>query len=246
MKIIIERLRKIWFYTLVGIITILISPVLLILTLNDRWYAVFFWVAKYLWSYPIMYGMFFIPKVKAYQNQQKGKSYMYIANHTSMIDIMLMFIVAEVPFVFVGKKELARMPVFGYFYRKFSILVDRSNASSRKAVYTSAQQRLDRGLSICIFPEGKVPEEDVFLDTFKDGAFRLAIQYHIPIVPIVFPDNKKRFPYSLQGSCGDCRAIVYPFLQTQGLDLERKEDVVSLKNKARQVIFDGLNEYGYV
>jgi hypothetical protein len=50
-------------------------------------------------------------------------------------------------------------------------------------------------MSICIFPEGGVPEESVELDTFKDGAFKMAIAHQIPVVPIIFYDNKKRFPF---------------------------------------------------
>lgn len=66
-------------------------------------------------------------------------------------------------------------------------MVDRSSARSRSAVYLRAKKRLDSGLSICIFPEGGVPDdEDILLDTFKDGAFRLAIEYGIPIVPMSF------------------------------------------------------------
>lgn len=240
MRKIIAIIRRIWFYTLVGIVTFLISPILLLLTLRKEWYPMFFWVAKILWSYPIMFAMGLIPKVISKQRQQKRQSYIYVANHTSMIDIMLMFIAAEVPFVFVGKKELAKMPLFGYFYRRFAILVDRSSVQSRQSVYTSARERLDRGLGICIFPEGKVPEEEVILDTFKDGAFRLAIQYQIPIVPMVFPDNKKRFPYSLQGSCGICRAVIYPFLESKGLT-DTRTDVAELKEKTRRLILDGLH-----
>jgi len=48
-------------------------------------------------------------------------------------------------------------------------------------------------MSICIFPEGGVPDESIVLDEFKDGAFRLAIEHQIPIVPMTFADNKKRF-----------------------------------------------------
>ena len=120
---------------------------------------------------------------------------MLVANHTSMLDIMLMLRVSRNPFVFVGKKELVRIPVFGFFYKRVSILVDRESSRSRTAVYRRAQKRLQNGLSICIFPEGGVPDEKVMLDTFKDGAFKMAIAHGIPIVPITFFDCKERFPF---------------------------------------------------
>ena len=76
-------------------------------------------------------------------------------------------------------------------------MVDRSSSKSRFKVFELAQKRLHQGLSICIFPEGGVPDdESIVLDEFKDGAFRLAIDHQIPIVPIVYADNKERFSYT--------------------------------------------------
>ena len=125
------------------------------------------------------------------------KSYMFCPNHTSMIDIMVMLSVARNPFVFVGKKELTKIPVFGFFYKRTCIIVDRSNSKSRLAVFEAARKRLSNGLDVCIFPEGLVPEdESIVLDEFKNGAFRLAIEHQIPIVPITFYYCKKLFSYT--------------------------------------------------
>jgi 1-acyl-sn-glycerol-3-phosphate acyltransferase len=179
---------------------------------------------------------------KVVYNQQpiKGKSYMFIANHTSMIDIMLMLKVAKNPFVFVGKKELAKIPLFGFFYKRTCILVDRNNAKSRQAVFLRAQRRLKQGLSICIFPEGGVPEEHIDLDSFKDGAFRLAINHQIPIVPMTFLDCKKRFSYTFfSGGPGKLRVVVHPFIETTGLTLHFTKQI---NDQARTVILDTLLE----
>ena len=127
------------------------------------------------------------------------KSDMFISNHTSMADIILMLFVVKNPFVFLGKKELAKIPVFGFFYNRTSILVDRENKKSRYEVYEQAQRRLNQGLSICIFPEGKVPEEHIILDEFKDGAFRLAIEHQIQIVPITSVSYTHLDVYKRQG-----------------------------------------------
>jgi 1-acyl-sn-glycerol-3-phosphate acyltransferase len=108
------------------------------------------------------------PRITREQRLERGKSYMLVANHTSMLDIMLMMRISKNPFVFVGKKELAKIPIFGFFFKRVCIMVDREDTRSRVGVYRRAQRRLDQGLSICIFPEGGVPEEDVLLDSFKD------------------------------------------------------------------------------
>ena len=163
---------------------------------------------------------------------------MLVANHTSMLDIMLMLKVSENPFVFVGKKELVKIPVFGFFYKRVCILVDRENSKSRTGVYLRAQRRLNQGLSICIFPEGGVPDEDIFLDEFKDGAFKMAIAHKIPIVPITFYDNKKRFPFDIfKGGPGKMRAKVHSFFETAQL---KEMDKIVLKNSVREVILSEL------
>jgi 1-acyl-sn-glycerol-3-phosphate acyltransferase len=157
-----------------------------------------------------------------------------------MIDIMLMLRVSKNPFVFVGKKELLKIPVFGFFYKRVCILVDREDSQSRMAVYRKAQRRLNQGLSICIFPEGGVPPEEVILDTFKDGAFKMALAHKIPIVPMVFLDNKKRFSYTIySGGPGILRVKVHSFIRTDNL-LENQK--VVLRDKVRALILKDIQE----
>jgi len=217
---------------------ILFFPFLVLFTVTEKWYAHFFWIARNLWARPILYGMGCFPKVKWDQKLEKGKSYMLVANHTSMLDIMLMLHISKNPFVFVGKKELAKIPLFGFFYKRVCIMVDRSDSRSRTGVYLRAQRRLNQGLSICIFPEGGVPEETVLLDEFKDGAFRMAIAHTIPVVPITFYDNKKRFSFTfLSGGPGKIRAKVHQFFETGILAEHNKPE---LRQWVREEILKAL------
>lgn len=214
---------RLWFYVLVTLPILLFFPLLLIFVSKETWYPQFFWMARNLWAKPILYGMGCPPQVIYEQPLIKGESYMLVANHTSMLDIMLMLYVSQNPFVFVGKKELVKIPVFGFFYKRVCILVDRDDVKSRTGVYLRAQRRLEQGLSICIFPEGGVPEESILLDTFKDGAFKMAIAHKIPVVPIVFYDNKDRFPFTFfSGGPGKCRAKVHRFFRTDTLGPQDK------------------------
>lgn len=198
-----------------------------------------------IWAKCILFGSGFYYKIENDEILEPGKSYMFVANHTSMADIMLMLAVVKNPFVFVGKKELVKIPLFGFFYKRTCILVDRKSSKSRMAVFNLAQQRLNRGLSICIFPEGGVPhDESILLDHFKDGAFRLAIEYQIPIVPITFADNKERFSYTFfSGSPGLMRAKVHPFVSTFGKSIENKKDIKEVKEVTREVIYNQLLEF---
>ena len=231
-------LYRIWFYILVALPIIALFPILLISISREKWYPFFFKLARF-WAKFILIGMGFAYRITKEDIPNPKKSYMFIANHTSMADIMLMLVSVKNPFVFVGKKELAKIPLFGFFYKRTCILVDRSSAKSRQAVFLRAQRRLKQGLSICIFPEGGVPDEAVLLDDFKDGAFRLAINHQIPVVPMTFYDNKKRFSYTFfSGGPGKMRAKIHEFLQTKGLTIE---DTKSLNEKARTIIWQELN-----
>jgi len=230
-------LYRVWFYILVAIPIIVLFPLLLLSILKESWYPYFFKLAR-IWAWFILLGMGFNVKTAILQRPDKDKSYMFVANHTSMADIMLMLVAVKNPFVFVGKKELAKIPLFGFFYKRTCILVDRSSPKSRQAVFMRAQRRLQSGLSICIFPEGGVPEEHIELDTFKDGAFRLAINHKIPVVPISFLDNKKRFSYTLfSGGPGKMRVKIHEFFQTKTLNIENTR---ALNEKIRAVILQEL------
>ena len=181
-KYIFWVLYRIWFYILVALPILILFPILLISIAKESWYPFFFRIAR-IWAKIILIGMGFAYKIKHEETSEKNKSYMFTANHTSMADIMLMLVSVKNPFVFVGKAELAKIPIFGFFYKRTCILVDRNSQKSRQAVFLRAQRRLKTGVSICIFPEGGVPEEHIMLDEFKDGAFKMAIAHKIPVSP---------------------------------------------------------------
>jgi len=235
-----HALYRIWFYLLVAVLIILFFPFLLITTLSEKWYPQFFWLMRNVWAIPILYGMGCPPKVIRKQKFVRGESYMLVANHTSMTDIMLMLYISKNPFVFVGKKELAKIPLFGFFFKRVCIMVDRENTKSRTGVYRRAQRRLNQGMSICIFPEGGVPDESILLDEFKDGAFKMAIAHKIPIAPMTFFDGKKRFSFTfLSGGPGKLRAKVHPFFKTGILD---ETDKSTLREEVRTVILNELQK----
>jgi len=216
-------------------------PFLFISILKEKWYPYFFVMAR-IWAKVILFGMGFRYKLEIEQELEPKKSYMLVANHTSMTDITLMLAVVRNPFVFVGKKELSKIPLFGFFYKRTCILVDRKSSKSRMEVFQRAQKRLNQGLSVCIFPEGGVPDdESVVLDEFKDGAFRLAIEHQIPIVPITFADNKERFSYTfLSGSPGIMRAKIHSFIPTSGKTLDDKKAV---RDEVRTIIYHQLLKF---
>ena len=240
-KIIFWTLWRIWFYILMAIPILIMFPFLVLSILTENGYPYFFKMAR-IWAKIILFGMGFRYKIDKNQDMELGKSYMIVANHTSMADIMLMLALTKNPFVFVGKKELSKIPLFGFFYKRTCILVDRSSSKSRMEVFNRAQKRINQGLSICIFPEGGVPnDESLLLDTFKDGAFRLAIEHEIPIVPITFADNKKRFSYTFfSGSPGLMRVKMHHHVSTLGKTAVNRKEI---REEVREIIYTQLLEF---
>jgi len=237
-KIIFYIFWRCWFYCWVLFTIIPIFPVLIFVTSSEKLYPIFFKIAQ-IWANTILFIMGF--KVELFEDEKvdNTKSYMFCPNHTSMIDIMVMLSVAKNPFVFVGKKELTKIPIFGYFYKRTCIIVDRNNSKSKLAVFEEARRRLSNGMDVCIFPEGLVADdESIVLSEFKNGAFRLAIEHQIPIVPITMYDCKKRFSYTFfSGSTGKLRVKVHHFIQTESLTLKNCN---SLKKQTFNLIYNEL------
>jgi 1-acyl-sn-glycerol-3-phosphate acyltransferase len=241
-KIIFWTLYRIWFNILLAVPILIMWPLLFVSLLKESWYPHFFKLAR-IWAKCILFGMGFYYKIEKEQTLDFKKSYMFVANHTSMTDIMLMLVVVKNPFVFVGKKSLSKIPIFGFFYKRSCILVDRNSTKSKSEVFDRAQKKINQGLSICIFPEGGVPaDETVLLDTFKDGAFRLALEHQLPIVPLTFADNKKRFSYTFfSGNPGLMRVKIHTFVTTLG---RTSEDRKQIREEVHQIIHKQLLLFG--
>jgi 1-acyl-sn-glycerol-3-phosphate acyltransferase len=238
-KKVLISIWRIWFYVLVALPILLVFPILLITIALPNGYRCFFKIAR-IWAKIILLGMGFYYKIEKESIVDPKESLMIVANHTSMTDIMLMLVSVKNPFVFVGKKELVKIPVFGYFYRKTCILVDRGNAQSRLEVFKQANEKIKKGYSICIFPEGGVTmTEAEILDPFKDGAFRLAIAHQLRVLPLTFGDNKKRFPFSFfEGSIGRMRVKIH-----HAVSVTDFKDKKELSNHIWQIIYNQLSVY---
>lgn len=139
----------------------------------------------------------------------KTHQYIFVANHTSYIDIPTIIHSLHQPYRVLGKYEMVKIPVFGYIYKCAVILVKRSSAEERAKSYQALKKTIATGLSIFIFPEGTFNETGQPLKDFYDGAFRIAIETNTPIQPIIFLKTAQRMPpeYLLQLSPGTTEAV---------------------------------------
>lgn len=219
-------------------------PFLLVLLSDEKYYNTF-WKLMRAWSFYLIYGMGFRLKIDKKQKTDPKKSYMFIANHASLLDPWIMIAMNKNPLLFVGKKELVKLPIFGFFYKKAVVMVDRSDPKSRKEVYARVKKRLESGLSIAIFPEGLVPKENVVLAPFTNGAFSLAIEYQMPIVPQIYYDAKRLFSWDFfKGRPGTFRVKQLEFLNSEGLTMDDKEAIK--KNAFNLINNELLNDKAYM
>jgi len=236
---------NIWFYILLTVLTIIIlCPGFIFLVVNKRAYKHFYFFGV-MWSRIILFFMGFYPIINQKLDLDTKKSYVFVGNHVSMIDVFLMVsVAAKYPLVFVGKKEVEKIPIFGYLYRKTCVLVDRSSPESRKAVFKSIREKINNEINVCLFPEGTVPAPEIQLGEFKQGAFSIAIEHQMPIVVCTFLDNKKRFPWSFgnlvgvsKGRPGGLRVITHEPISTNNLTMS---DMKDLRNKVRNIMLKDL------
>ncbi len=233
-----------WFFVLVLSTTIILAPFFIVFSYKEKHYPIV-WKFFRIWAFTLIYGMGFRLKIKREQKLNPGKSYMFCANHTSLLDAWILVALSKNPIVFVGKKELTKIPIFGFFVQKFVITVDRSCRESRRKVYTKAKKRLKSGVSIAIFPEGLVPDENIVLSPFKNGVFSLAIEHQIAIVPQIYYDCKRLFSWDIfKGHPGTFRIKQLKFIETKGFTLK---DLDKIKEETYNIMYNELiNDKAYM
>lgn len=206
---------------------------------NRRWFIVTFRL-KQCWSMLLQLGYFSIlhtRRQKSLPNQA-----IYVSNHASYLDIVFMYQVVRKPFIFMGKHTLLKWPLFGDFFRFMDIPVDRERPVSAARALVRSKQYLEEGWNLAIFPEGTIPASKPQMITFKDGAFKLAVETGTPLVPITFLNSWKLM--SDPDDTFECahpgivRVIVHPPVWPG----DYGSDFLSLSQKVKEVIEAPLQE----
>lgn len=133
-------------------------------------------------------------KVSGKENFKKGQPYIVTCNHNSLLDVPI-----SAPFVpgankTIAKTSFTRIPLFGWFYRKGSVLVDRNSDASRRKSFEEMKAVLRKGMYMCIYPEGTRNRTADPLKKFYDGAFKLAVETRTSIIPALIFNTKKALP----------------------------------------------------
>ena len=230
-------LWRIWFYVLLTITIILMSPALLILTSKNNLYPIL-WKMIRIWSYILIYGMGFRLQKEFEQKADINKSYLFCPNHTSLMDPFVLIAFVKIQSFLLARLNSQKFQ-FLDFYRRIVIWLTEI-AQKQKQVYEQAKKDQKRN-EYWNFPEGLVPDYDVVLAPFKDGAFKLAAEFEIPIVPQTYFDCKRYFSWNIfKGGLGTFRVKQHKFIETKGIS--SKEDIASLKQRTFEIIQKELME----
>ncbi len=123
-----------------------------------------------------------------------SRTYIICPNHSSNLDINAMTLMMQNNFFFLGKEELLENPFMRIFFNTIDIPINRNSKIASYRAIKKAEQRLIDGMSLIIFPEGKIGEDfPPILHEFKNGPFKLAIAHNIPILPVSIKNNWKIF-----------------------------------------------------
>ena len=237
----LSSIWRLWFLLIFMLVFILFMPALFFFTALVKNEIIVAKLTRY-WSKLTIYLSFIFPKVEWEEKLDKKGQYIFCPNHVSTLDIPLILAVLPMPLQYMGKAEIAKIPLFGYFYKNNTVVVYRANRRNAYDAFLKAGDKLKKGINMCIFPEGGVPKADVFLKKFKNGSFRLAIEQDIKTIPITLPDNKSMFPQEyFKGRPGIVRIKVHKAIDPNSLT---EKSIENLNTSVYNTIFDQLNTYG--
>jgi 1-acyl-sn-glycerol-3-phosphate acyltransferase len=172
----------------------------------------------------------------------KTKPYIFVANHTSLLDAALLPKAFRQALRPLGKVEMSKIPVFGYIYRKAIVTVDRSNVVDRAHSVRILKSIIGKNISVLFFPEGTYNQTDQPLKEFYSGAFRVAIETQTAIKPVLFLDayDRLRYHHALTFNPGRCRIVFLDAIPVVSLELK---DAEALKATVFKIMEGKLREY---
>ncbi|MEQ8623448.1 MAG: lysophospholipid acyltransferase family protein [Vicingaceae bacterium] len=241
-KGILGFLWKIYFLIIVLLTIIILYPLFFVLLQNEKYFQSGFklirWQAKV-----ILFFAGIRKEVIGNIPNDTTTNYIICPNHSSYLDILLLYASFPNYFIFLGKKELGNVPLFNIYFKKMNILVDRKNPKSAHQSIAKACEVMEKGSNLVIFPEGTIPKSVPQLKPFKNGAFRVALQLKMSIIPVTFKDNYRLLEdsWSLTASSrpGLSRVYIHEPIEVSKTD---EWDLLTLREETKKRIASKLDE----
>jgi len=176
--------------------------------------------------------------VEGLENIAPGRSYVVMTNHQSAFDIAALAATLPLSWRFVAKRELTRIPFFGWgLLAAGHIVIDRRDNERSVRSLKRAAKKVRAGASVIVFPEGTRSRTGE-LGTFKSGGFHLAIEAGVPILPAAISGSRRITPpKSLRIESGNILVRYGKPIPTEALTVDAREQ---LKEEVRRAILAGL------
>ena len=231
--------RTIYVVTVVTLSTIVALPVVLLCLPFNRGRQIIQLYAT-MWGRLSLFASGVRLKTKGLENINTCRSQILMSNHQSIYDIFALISAIPLPFKWLAKKELFRIPVLGWLMALVGhVSIDRLNPKNATASISAAQTKIQNGASILIFPEG-TRSYDGKLQAFKKGGFLLALKTKAPIVPIsIIGSNEVMKRDDMRVYPGEIKLIIDKPIETLHL---RVKDRKYLMQKVQDVISKNLLE----
>jgi len=230
-----SRFRLIHVFRILALVlsTLVVAPIVTVICSFERdgkigYHLARWWMAFNLWMSRVRV------RVRGLEALDSSKQYVFMSNHRSAADIVAVgWALWDFQIRFVAKKELLRVPFFGWgLWALKNIVIDRSNHAQAVRSYAVAGQRIRRGISVVVFPEGTRGVGDDLLP-FKKGGFVLAIETGTPIAPVaVVGTSRVLAKNSLKVESGEVEVRIGRPIETAGIALKDKEQIVERVREA--------------
>lgn len=174
-------------------------------------------------------------RVRGREKFAAGQTYIVTCNHNALIDVPVSYPGIPGGNKTLAKIEMARIPIFGMFYRTGSVLVDRKSETSRRDSINKMRDALEMGLHMCLYPEGTRNKTAEPLKAFHDGTFRLALMTGHPIIPAIIFNTRKIMPPNQTFYVRPCRLHMHfldPMVPLPG------ETIESLKQRVFELMWN--------
>jgi len=220
---------------LIVVHTFICSILAMIFSLIDRSHSLYFKLSKY-FSGGILWISGIKLKVSGLENFDKDKTYVFVSNHSSQYDIVVLQKIIPNRMAMIFKKELAKIPFFGWQLAMGPyVMIDRGNYEKALKSIDEAKEKMQKqNISIVVFAEGTRSKTGE-IQPFKRGAFRLATQVGYPIIPTTIVDSNKIMP---KGTYKLRRGIIKvnfdkPILAN---GIKTRQEEIDLMNRVREII----------
>ena len=232
-----------WCVFLFGLLIVLTFPVVWLGLRRRDWYGLAHRATRLI-GQGFFIGALLPVRIEHRFRPDPKQPYIYCANHFSYMDITLLGAIVPGMYAFIGKTGVQKVPLFGYMFSRLHIMVDRNDSNSRARSLKQSLQLLREGRPIIVFPEGGMRStKPPRMAPFMDGAFAMAIQQQVPIIPITLLNDYRVLPNAkkLRMSWEPIHVVFHEPISTIGMTTS---DVEMLKQRTFGIIEAELSNAG--